>query len=79
MSPYDDPEVEYEKPEFEESRFIADTGMVVVRTEGRELFLGLSVNGDPTESPDTCIRLTHRQAKALMTELEFYWLGEKKG
>lgn len=57
----------------EESRFITDRGMVLVRFDGDEMFLGLSAQSDPEADPDVVIQLTRRQAASLSAELR-YWL-----
>lgn len=62
---------------FEESRFLADTGGITVRIDGKELFLGVSAEADPESDPDVCIQLTRRQGEALMSELKF-WLEVTK-
>jgi len=61
------------KRDEEESRFMADTGMVVVRTDGGKMFLGLSVKADPDAKPDVTIQLTPRQIRALFVELECFY------
>lgn len=52
-----------------ESRFISDTGMVVVKREGATTFLGISEKADPDAPPQVEIRLTPRQMQALRDEL----------
>lgn len=62
----------------EETRLIADTGMVVVRYQGAAglhlgcLHLGLSRESDADKAPDVEIRLTRKQVERLLEELAFY-------
>lgn len=65
------------KMNYEESRFLADTGMLVIESWTDEIYLGISKTPSTRRKPEVYIPLTRRQAESLRAELAF-WLEETK-
>ena len=55
--------------EIEETRLMADTGMVTIRRRDGRPWLGVSNKADADAEPDLEVELTDRQAKTLVDVL----------